>query len=177
VLIDKQVSQRYLFAMTLGQFATAVGASPRWVLNALTRLGTPRRYGEPLARRLALARFLSFGAGMSLPEAFKLAERALREADPHGTWRLEGPGGVAITVDMPRFFTTYGAHLALALNSYGERQRGRRPSRRRSAIERARAYGVDLTLFDSALRRTPVERLRLLDENMQIMRRLRGAAR
>jgi hypothetical protein len=163
--------------MTLGQFAVAVDASPRWVLNALTRLGRSRRYGEPLARRLALARFLSLAAGTPLPEAFQVAERVLREADPHGTWRLEGSGGVAVSVDMPRFFTTYGAHLALARTSYGERPRGRRPSRRGSAIERARAYGVDLTLFDSALRRTPVERLRLLDENMQVMRRLRGVAR
>ncbi len=73
--------------------------------------------------------------------------------------------------------TTETANLALALNGYGERPRGRRPSRRGSAIERARAYGIDLTLFDSALRRTPEERLRLLGENMQVMRRLRGAAR
>jgi malate/lactate dehydrogenase len=65
----------------------------------------------------------------------------------------------------------------MALNSYGEKPRGRRPSRRGSAIERAKAYGVDVTLLDSALRRTPEERLQLLDENMQVMRRLRGAAR
>jgi hypothetical protein len=163
--------------MTLGQFATAVGASPRWVLNALTRLGLPRRYSEPLARRLALARFVSGTVGTPLPQSMRLAERALREADPRGPWRMEGPGGVALSVDLPRFFTTYGANLALALNQYGEKPRGRRPSRRGSAIERARAYGIDLTLFDSALRRTPEERLRLLSENMQVMRRLRGAAR
>ena len=163
--------------MTLGQFAAAVGASPRWVLNALTRLGLPRRYGEPLARRLALARFIAAAAQTPLPDALRLADRVLREADPHGTWRLEGPGGVSLAVDLPRFFTTYGAHLALALNSYGEKPRGRRPSRQGSATERARAYGIDLTLFDSALRRTPAERLQLLDENMQVMRRLRGAAR
>ena len=163
--------------MTLGRFAAAVGASPRWVLNTLARLRLPRRYKEPLARRLALARFISEAVQMPLPEAMRLAERALREANPRDTWRLDGPGGVALVVDLPRFFTTYGANLALALNAYGEKPRGRRPSRRGSAIERARVYGIDLTLFDSALRRTPEERLRLLAENMQAMRRLRGAAR
>ena len=162
--------------MTLGRFATAVGASPRWVLNALARLGLPRRYGEPLARRLALARFISEAVQTPLPDALRLADRALRDADPRGTWRIEGLGGVSLVVDLPRFFTTYGANLALALNNYGEKPRGRRPSRRGSAIERARAYGIDLTLFDSALRRTPAARLRLLDENMQVMRRLRGRA-
>jgi hypothetical protein len=163
--------------MTLGRFATAVGARPRWVLNALARLGLPRRYNEPLARRLALARFISEAVQMPLPKAMRLAERTLREVDPQGLWRLEGRGGVALELDLPRFFTTYGANLALALNAYGEKPRGRRPSRRGSAIERARTYGIDLTLFDSALRRTPEERMRLLAENMQVMRRLRGAAR
>jgi len=164
--------------VTLGRFATAVGASPRWVLNALARLGLPRRgYDEALARRLALCRFISESAQTPLPGALRLADRTLHEADPGSTWRLEGPGGVSLVVDLPRFFTTYGANLALALNSYGEKPRGRRPSRRGSAIERAKAYGVDVTLLDSALRRTPAERLQLLDENMQVMRRLRGAAR
>ena len=64
--------------MTLGQFAVAVGASPRWVLNALTRLRVPRRYDEPLARRLALARTLHESAGFPLPRAF--AEAADRPA-------------------------------------------------------------------------------------------------
>jgi hypothetical protein len=160
--------------MTLGQFATAVGASPRWVLNALTRLDLPRRYSEPLARRLALARFVSGTVGAPLPHSMRLAERALREADVHGPWRMEGPGGVALSVDLPRFFTTYGANLALALNAYGERPRGRRPSRRGSAIERAREYGTDLTLFDSALRRTPEDRIRKVAEDMEFLSTVRG---
>jgi len=163
--------------MTLGRFATAVGATPRWVLNALTRLGVPRRYGEPLARRLALARFVGEAAGTPLRQAFGLAARALKEADPHSTWRREGPGGVALSVDMPRFFTTYGARLALAANRYGERARGRRPRRRGSAIERAKAYGVDVTLLDSALRRSPEERVRRVAEDMAFLSEVRGTAK
>jgi len=164
--------------MTLGRFATAVGASPRWVLNALARLRLPRRgYDEALARRLALCRFIAAAVQTPLPEALRLADRALREADPRSTWRLEGPGGVSLVVDLPRFFTTYGANLALALNSYGEKARGRRPSRRGSAIERARAYGVDVTLLDSALRRTPEERLRMVAEDMAFWSDARGSLR
>jgi len=163
--------------MTLGQFAVAVGASPRWVLNALARLRLPRRYGEPLARRLALARFISEAAQTPLPDALRLADRALHEATPASSWRLEGPGGVSLAVDLPRFFTTYGAHLALALNHYGEKPRGRRPSHRGSAIERAKAYGIDVTLLDSALRRTPEERIRGVAEHMRILSDIRGTAK
>jgi hypothetical protein len=163
--------------MTLGRFATAVGASPRWVLNALARLDLPRRYDEPLARRMALARFISDAVQMPLPAAMRLAERALREANPRDTWRLDGPGGVALVVDLPRFFTTYGANLALALNVYGEKPRGRRPSRRGSAIERAREFGVDVTLLDSALRRTPEERIRRVAEDMAFLSEIRGKTR
>jgi hypothetical protein len=156
----------------------AVGARPRWVLNALARLRLPRRrYTEPLARRLALCRFISEAARTPLPEALRLADRALREADPHGTWRLEGPGGVALAVDLPRFFTTYGAGLALALNGYGEKPRGRRPSRRGSAIERAKAYGIDVTLLDSALRRSPEQRLKMVAEDMAFWSEARGSLR
>ncbi len=162
--------------MTLGRFAVAVGATPRWVLNALTRLRHPRRYSEPLARRLALARFIAGAAGTPLPEAFRLAERALEEAGPHGTWRFEGRGGVTLEVEMPRFFTTYGAQLALAINQYGEKARGRRAHRHGSAIERAREFGIDLTLFDSALRRTPEERIRGVAEHMKILSDIRGTA-
>ncbi len=163
--------------MTLGRFAMAVGASPRWVLNALARLGLPRRYDERLARRLALARFIAEAVGTPLPAALRLADRALREADPHATWRLEARGGVTLAVDLPRFFTTYGTNLALAINQYGERTRGRRPSRRGSAIERAKAYGIDVTLLDSALRRTPEERIRGVAEHMRVLSDIRGSVR
>ena len=64
----------------------------------------------------------------------------------------------------------------MALNSYGEKPRGRRRSRRGSAIERARAYGVDVTLLDSALRRTPEERIRAVAENMEFLSKIRGTA-
>lgn len=37
----------------------------------------------------------------------------------------------------------------------------------------AEAYGVDLTLIDAQLRRTPEERLRLLSDNVEFVREMR----
>lgn len=163
--------------MTLGQFAVAVGATPRWVLNALSRLGVRRRYSEPLARRLALARFLAEGTSMPLVDSWRLAEEILTGTELTDTWRRESLGGVTLTVEMPRFCTNYGANFALAINKYGERLRGRRNRKRKSAIQRAKEYGVDVTLIDSALRRTPEERLRMVSENMEFLSQIRGILR
>jgi hypothetical protein len=163
--------------MTLGQFSIAVGAEPRWVLNALTRLRLPRRYSEPLARRLALARILSESLRVNLKHAMELADQALPAGGSGKAWRFEAPDGVTLEVDTARLLTNYGARLSLARTHYGEKPRGRRLQRRRSALERAAEYGFDLTLFDSALNRTPEERLRLLDENMEFVRKIRGALR
>lgn len=160
--------------MTLGLFAAAVGAPPRWVLNALARLRVRRRYDEPLARRLALARMLTETVDMPLPRAFALATRALREGDPHAQWRVESPNGaVVLVVDMPRFFTTYGAQLAMALNGYDERPRGRPPRTRKTALRRLAEDGFDTTLISGQLSRTPVQRVSELDQNLDFYRRVR----
>lgn len=164
--------------MTLGQFSVAVGAAPRWVLNALTRLKIPRRYNEPLACRLALARLLSETTGSAMGESLALATRALHNADPHSTWRSESLGGaITITIDMPRFFTAYGARLALSVNTYGEMTRGRKPNRRRSAVTRAREYGVDTTLIDSQLRRTMAQRVSEHQDRVEDLKALRAGSR
>jgi hypothetical protein len=162
--------------MTLGMFAMAVAAPPRWVLNALTRLRIPRRYDEPLARRLALAKRLSETTGAALSEAFALATLALDEADPQTVWRQESDdGAIVLSIDMPRFFTAYGARLAMALDQYGEKTRGRKPSRRGSAVARAQAYGVDTTLLESQLARTMERRVRDAAENVEFLKAMRKA--
>lgn len=158
--------------MNLGQFAVAVGATPRWVLNALTRLRRRRRYDEALARRLSLARMLAETLGMRLPRAFEVAGRALAEAKPEELWRMESDNGaVILVIDLPRFFTSYLPCLALARSSYEERPRGRREMKRRSALSRAAAYGMDTTLLDGQLSRTPAQRVSELDENLDFYRR------
>ena len=163
--------------MTLGQFAVAVGASPRWVLNALTRLRVPRRYDEPLARRLALAKTLHDSATLPLPRAWTEAARILAEADYFKDWQYEsGDGLVTVRVDLPRFFTNYQVRLAVAHSSHAApKRRGRAPSRRGSAIERARAYGIDVSLLDSQLAQAPAQRVREMDVNNQALSGLRKA--
>ncbi|OGT94933.1 MAG: hypothetical protein A2083_07920 [Gemmatimonadetes bacterium GWC2_71_9] len=165
--------------MTLGQFAVAVGASPRWVLNALTRLRVPRRYDEPLARRLALAKTLHASAGFTLPSAWEAAGRILREADYFKDWQYESDDGlVTVRVGLPRFFTNYQVRLAVAHSSHAApKRRGRAPSRRGSAAQRAWAYGIDVTLLDANLAETTDVRLRRLDSNRRVFERPREANR
>jgi hypothetical protein len=160
--------------MTLGQFAVAVGATPRWVLNALTRLRRPRRYDEPLARRLSLARMLAETLDVPLSRAYDVAGRALAEAKPEEQWRMESDNGaVILVIDLPRFFTAYLPRLALAQSRYGERVRGRSERRSRSAVARATAYGFDPTLIPGELTRTPAGRVSELDANRDFYERIR----
>lgn len=163
--------------MTLGQFAVAVGASPRWVLNALTRLRVPRRYNEPLARRLAVAKALHDSAGMVLPRAWAEAARILAEADYFQDWTTEtDDASVTIVVHLPRIFTNYQVRLAAARGYYTPKRRGRKPVPRGSAVERASAYGWDTSLLDAQLVLPPEERLRRLDADTRFVDSMRKVA-
>lgn len=164
--------------LSLGQLAMAVGASRRWVLNALTRLEVPRKdYDEPLARRLSLARELAEAMRMPLPGAFAAAGLILKETDPHATWRVESTdGAVRMAVDLPRFFSTYLPRLALARTHYQEKPRGRPFARGRTAVERAQAWGWDTTLLESALARPLERRMEQTADNMALTTAMRKRA-
>lgn len=159
--------------MTLQETAAAVGHSPRWVLNALTRLKVPRRYGEPLARRLCIARLLSVGLKVPLPDAWQLASQALA-GDLSRPWHWQSDG-LRLEIDLPRVLGAYAARLAAARNA-GPRTRGRRPARSKSAVARAREWGTDLTLFESTLNRTMADRLGRAATSIDVLRQLRGSA-
>lgn len=159
--------------MTLQETAAAVGDSPRWVLNTLTRLKVARRYSEPLARRLCVARLLSVGLKLPLLEAWRLAGEALA-GDLARPWRHEGDG-ISLEIDLPRVLTGYAARLAAAHNA-GRRTRGRRRGWSKSPVERARDWGTDLTLFESALKLTMEERLGRAAHSIDALRNLRGSA-
>ncbi|MBI4420202.1 MAG: hypothetical protein HY560_05195 [Gemmatimonadetes bacterium] len=162
--------------MTLGQFAVAVGAPPRWVQNARAALRLKGAYTEPVARALALARELSRGCGMPLVRAFPLAQRALREWPARREYVHENDQGtVRLVVDLERFLSDYAARLSLSRTYYAERRRGRPRKRVREPIAAAKAYGVDITLLEENLKRTPEELLRDLDENVRFLRALKVA--
>jgi hypothetical protein len=151
--------------MTMGQFATAVGAPKRWVQNAFQALGLPAVYTEPLARRLAFAKAVKEACGMPLRRAFPLAEEALARWPADRTWEHRDPdGAVCVVIDLERFLSDYAVRLSLSRTYYAEKRRGRPRKRKLRGIALAKWYGVDVSLLVESLKRTPEQRLRQLDE-------------
>jgi len=164
--------------LSLGQYATAVGAPKRWVQNAHAVLGLGAEYTPEGARRLAFARLLKQACGMPLVDAYPLAGAALASWPAHRTWMQAGPGGAAaVTVDLERFLSDCNVRLSLARSWYAERRRGRPPTARRRGVAWAKWYGVDVTLLQESLKRTPAERLRALDANLDFLKSLRFTGR
>ena len=160
--------------MKLGEFATAVGAPRRWVQNAFQALGLPARYSEPLARRLAFARAVKEACGMPLRRAFPLAEGALARWPAHKDWELrEADGAVRVAIDLERFLSDYAVRLSLSRTFYAEKRRGRPRKRKLRGLALAKWYGVDVSLLVESLKRTPEERLRLLDEAVEAFKAMR----
>lgn len=160
--------------MTLSQFAIAVGAEPKWVQNAAASLGRSLRYTEDEARRLGLARMIQGATGMPLPRAHEIAREAL--ALEGRSFALESvDGSVQVTIDVPRYLSTFGARLAAARREPPER-RGRPARRGQDPIAVAREYGIDISLLQSNLMRTPEERIRLAGANAELVSRIRGKA-
>lgn len=156
--------------MTLSQFAIAVGAPAKWVQNAHAVLGLKARYSASRARRFAMVRVLEDAVGLPL----RLAHQLARKIPPgHGAWRVTSPDAVVtLTVDLDRFTTTFTANLSRARVGYAERRRGRPTTRRGRGVTAARERGVDATLLQESLRRTPGERLRRLDEDVAFVQSL-----
>lgn len=162
--------------MTLAQFAIAVGAGTKWVQNTAAALGRPIEYGAEEARRLGLARTIQSVAGMALPRAVEIADAALSSSEP--VFAVQSvDGSVELSVDVERYLSTFGARLALARRE--QPQRRGRPARRETGdpIAAAREYGIDISLLQSNLMRTPEERLRNAGENAELVRRIREARR
>jgi len=154
--------------------ATAVGASTRWVLNAIRVLGVEGGYSVENARRLAFARVLKEASGLPLGRGYALADEALGGWPEHGTWTLTGPTGtVLVTVDLERFLSDFNVRLSLARCWVAEKARGRPPGRRKHGVAWAREYGVDISLLEESLKSTPEQRLRAADEAFELVRSLR----
>jgi hypothetical protein len=164
--------------MTLAQFATAVGATPRWVQNARALLKLRGRYTENSARLLGLARTLCDSTGLPLRRACALARKALAEWPATGQWvHVNDDGSVAINIDTARYLASFAVRLSLARSARSERTRGSRKGRPRHPIAAARKYGVDLTLLYENLKLTPTERLCQMDEMSEFLRRAATTSR
>jgi hypothetical protein len=105
---------------------------------------------------------------------YPLAREALAAWPASRVWRREDVAGVvALEVDLERYLSGYASRLALARNWYSERKRGRAPKRRRRGVAGAEEHGVDISLLKSSLARTPEERLRRLDADVEFLETLR----
>lgn len=162
--------------MRLTDFALLVDADPKWVLNAAAALGRKIAYSLPNAQRLAVARALQESAGIPLPRAFAMAQDALRRyAREPGLVTLAKEQGdpVAVVVDLYRVFAALNTRLSRLRTMHAPRRRGRRPRARRDPVRAAADYGLDLSLLEANLRRTPAQRLRQLDAMVDFRRRVR----
>ena len=160
--------------MTLGQFAVAIPAPPKWVLNAYAILELPPSYTVENARRFALTRVLEQAFGIPLKRSYHLALTTLREPPTPVSWRYESPDGTtSIVIDRERFLSNFTANLSCALAGYAERRRGRPPQRRRRGLAAAVEHGVDIDLLRESLKRTSSDRLQSLDDDAAFVQSLK----
>ncbi|HEY8106193.1 MAG TPA: hypothetical protein VIE46_08790 [Gemmatimonadales bacterium] len=162
--------------MTLAAFAILVGAPPKWCQNALSVLGRPLRYTEPLARTLGLARLLE-QHGLSLKTAVDRATEALA-VHPPAAVRWRDPSAITgLRVDVPRYVSQFSLRQA-RLRDDPPRGAGRPPaSRKGGGIRAAARYGLDLDALKAGLRLSPAERLVALDANQRLVAALRAGRR
>ena len=135
-------------------------------MGAQTRalLGRGVRYTLGVAERLALVRILNRELGLPLPAAWELAGNALTHSDPKGVFEQATSGGIAtVTVDVHRLRAAVATRRSQSATMHHSRRAGRKPKRASSAIEAARRYGLDVTLLQANLSRSPKVRLRQLD--------------
>ena len=163
--------------MTRSQFAMAVLADEKWVENAGRLMARQFRYTAAEARWLGLVRILNQDVGVTLARAAQLADEALR-SPRHNRNVMVGraAGSTAISIDLARYYSTFGAALSAALELGGARRRGRpRPGlpQENSTLGKAAEYGVDIDLLREGLRLTSGERLQQLDDNAAFLRALR----
>lgn len=155
--------------MTLAQFALAAQADPKWVQNAVQTLGLYLTYSEEEARRLGLARVLGATLGTPLRQAWEVAAAALEHPRERELVVAESPDGSArVVVDVYRYLSSFTGALAVARRRE-PRSRGRPVVRERNAAEEARAFGLDLSLYQANRLRSLDERARELDENAEAM--------
>lgn len=160
--------------MKLGEYAVAVGAPKRWVQNARAALRERGPYTETSARRLAFAKAVKEACGMPLRAAYPLAAEALAAWPQQRSWSYQPGGGtMSLTVDLERFWSEHAARLSLSRSFYAEKRRGR--PRKRRGVALAKWYGVDVSLLEESLKRTPAERLEHLSANAEFVQALRRA--
>src|SRR3954469_3658517 len=158
--------------MTARQMAVAAAADLKWLTNAASLLRRRLRYDAEAARWWGLVRLLVDELGLTLKAAAGAATAALATTRKRSA-RADYAGPARIEVDLPRYESIFLANLSRALIHETPRRRGRMRERVGDALEQARSYGIDIGLLQTALERTPGERLALLDRNVEFLRAAR----
>lgn len=165
--------------MTFTQLAVATGGDLKWLRNSAAILGVPLRASPSSSRVWSLVRLLNTTFYFPLDVAARMAAVILPDANSRECLGVieDEYGCGAFMLDFDRFGSIFLANLSRALNLDTPKKRGRHRPKARDAVAAARAYGLDIPLIESALRRSPDERLRRLDADAQFLRALRSRAR
>ncbi len=161
--------------MTLSQLAVAAGAEVKWVLNSATLLRRRIRHTTADAKWWGLLRLLTESLNLPLQSAAEAATRALRGTAVGEFAILADPSGSAsVVIDRGRYQSMFLGNVSRALVLETPKRRGR-PARSlgAGAVDSAVRYGVDLGLVRAALKRTPAERLEMLESNAAFVRSMR----
>ena len=160
--------------MRLAEFALLVDADPKWVLNTRALLGRGVRYSIEVAERLALVRLLNRELGIPLPIAWRLAGKALAQSDADEVFEERSEGGlVTLRIDVRGLRAVVATRRSQLATMHQPRRAGRKSKRARDPIERARQHGLDVTLLQANLNRTPRQRIRQLDGMAAFSKRVR----
>jgi len=160
--------------MTARQTAVAADADLKWLTNSASLLRRRLRYDAESARWWGLVRVLVRELGLTLKAAASAATTVLGTGRKGSAKASSDDAGPArIEVDLPRYESIFLANLSRAINHETPRRRGRVRERAGDAIAQARAYGIDVGLLQTALERTPAERLALLERNAEFLRAAR----
>lgn len=167
--------------MTARQFAVAAATDIKWIMNSAALLRRPLRHNASEAKWWGFVWLLTEAIGLPLRTAAAAATAALRitpssipvtiGADPSHT--------ASIVVDLARYESIFLGNLSRARTHETPKRKGRPPRRAigREALSSAHLYGVDLGLIQSALARTPAERLAMLEANSLFLREMRRKAK
>jgi hypothetical protein len=165
--------------VTLGEFASLLDVDPKWLQNTAAALGRPIPYTVASAQRVAIARALIDTLGSPFPRAYEMADDILRRYDgsEQPVTIANDDATVTASIDVYRLLAAVNTGLSRVQVMYEPRRRGRPAQARQDPLTRAQEYGLDLTLLDANLRRTPAERLRQLDAMVAFRQRVRRGPR
>jgi hypothetical protein len=163
--------------MTARQLAVASAADIKWITNSAALLRRRLRYNTSEARWWGFVRLLTEAIGLPLKTAAAAATALLgvtRSSTPV-TVSADPSHSASIVVDLARYESIFLGNLSRARVHESPRRKGRPPrlAAGRQALSSAHRYGIDLGLIQSALARTPAERLAMLEANSLFLREMR----